>query len=134
MKKLLFAILLFSAVALQAQENTIMNTKALSLIKASGATNAFDDAIAQIGMAVPADKKDAYTAEANGTLDKIYIQLADLYAKEFTESELDELIKFYDTDLGKKLSIKQNLISQKAMMIGQSWGMEVGGIAQKYAQ
>ncbi|MBU2995950.1 DUF2059 domain-containing protein [Cellulophaga baltica] len=134
MKKLIFAIVLFTAITLQAQETTTIQVKAISLIKASGATSAFDDAIAQIGAAVPADKKDAYTAEANGTLDEIYVQLADLYAEEFTESEIDELNKFYQTDLGKKLSVKQNLITQKAMMIGQTWGMKVGGIAQKYMQ
>ncbi len=134
MKKILFVIALFIAITLQAQESTTIQEKAISLIKASGATNAFDDAIAQIGVGVPDDKKEAYTAEAKETLDDIYTQIATLYAVEFTESELDKLIAFYKTDLGKKLSVKQNLISQKAMMIGQTWGMKVGGIAQKYIQ
>jgi len=134
MKKLLFAFILCVSLNAQAQETTAIQQKGIDLIIASGAANAFEDAIAQIGAGVGADNKEAYKAEANGTLDDIYKQLGDLYAQEFTENEIDGLLEFYKTDLGKKLSVKQNLISQKAMMVGQSWGMKVGQIAQKYAQ
>ncbi|WP_345190974.1 hypothetical protein [Algibacter agarivorans] len=34
--------------------------------------------------------------------------------------------------MGKKLANKQFGLTQKAMVFGQSWGMEVQGIAQKY--
>ena len=51
---------------------------------------------------------------------------------EFTQDEITELVAFYNTDLGKKLAEKQVGLSQKAMMFGQSWGMEVSAIAQKY--
>ena len=44
----------------------------------------------------------------------------------------EELVAFYNTDLGKKLAEKQLGLTQKAMMFGQSWGMEVQTIAQKY--
>lgn len=134
MKKLLFIIILSVTLGAQAQENSAIQEKGISLIKASGAASAFEDAIAQIGAGVGADNKEAYKTEAMGTLDEIYQQLGVLYAEEFTEEEIDGLLKFYETDLGKKLSVKQNLISQKAMMIGQSWGMKIGQIAQKYAQ
>ncbi|QWX83686.1 DUF2059 domain-containing protein [Cellulophaga sp. HaHaR_3_176] len=134
MKKLFFAIILLATLSIQAQENSAIQAKGIELIKVSGGASAFEDAIAQIGAGVGADNKEAYKAEANGTLNDIYLQLGVLYAEEFTENEIDELLKFYETDLGKKLSVKQNLISQKAMMIGQSWGAKVAQIAQKYAQ
>ncbi|WP_298485309.1 DUF2059 domain-containing protein [uncultured Maribacter sp.] len=134
MKKVVLGLILFLAVQVQAQEKSALQTKSEELIKLTGASKAFEDAIAQIGAGVGADKKEAYKKEADGTLGEIYDQLGALYAEEFTEEEIDSLISFYHTDLGKKLSVKQLLISQKAMMIGQSWGMKVGGIAQKYAQ
>ncbi|WP_299430930.1 DUF2059 domain-containing protein [uncultured Maribacter sp.] len=134
MKKVVLGLILFLAVQVQAQEKSALQTKSEELIKLTGAGKAFEDAIAQIGAGVGADKKEAYKKEAEGTLVEIYDKLGALYAEEFTEEEIDSLISFYHTDLGKKLSIKQLLISQKAMMIGQSWGMKVGGIAQKYAQ
>jgi hypothetical protein len=58
--------------------------------------------------------------------------MADLYMKEFTRDEINELVAFYKTPLGEKLAIKQLDLTQKAMMLGQTWGMEVQGIAQKY--
>lgn len=52
--------------------------------------------------------------------------------KEFTRDEIKALVKFYNTDLGKKLAVKQLGLTQKAMAFGQSWSMEVQAIAQKY--
>jgi uncharacterized protein len=134
MKKLFFSLLLCVSFTITAQETSASQEKAVALIKASGGDKAFEDAISQLGASVSSENKEAYNTEAKATLDEIYTKLGTLYTEEFTDAELDELIKFYDTELGKKLSEKQYLISQKAMMIGQTWGMRVGAIAQKYAQ
>ena len=132
MKKTLLVCLLFVAFAAQAQENTEFKKETIEFIKLTGAGAAFENAIAQIGAMVPEAKKEAYTTEANGTLDSLYIKMAELYMVEFTQDEVKELIAFYNTDLGKKLAEKQLGLTQKAMMFGQTWGMEVQGIAQKY--
>lgn len=58
--------------------------------------------------------------------------MAELYIAEFTREEIQELVKFYKSDIGKKLAEKQLSLTQKGMMMGQSWGMKVQGIAQKY--
>jgi len=120
------------AFAVQAQDNTAFKNDAIELIKVTGVDAAFDDAIAQIGGNIAEEKKEAYTKEAKGTLSALYSAMGDLYVNEFTHTEIKELIAFYKTDLGKKLSLKQSIISQKAMSIGQHWGFDVQGIAQKY--
>ncbi|CAH8282800.1 hypothetical protein EV196_101652 [Mariniflexile fucanivorans] len=132
MKKLLFACLFLVAIATQAQESSDFKTETIEFIKLTGAGAAFDGAIAQIGYSVPEANKEAYTKEAMATLDALYDKIADLYMEEFTQSEIKELVAFYHTDLGKKLATKQLSLTQKAMMFGQSWGMEVGQIAQKH--
>ncbi len=81
---------------------------------------------------VSAEKKEAYTKEANGTLVGLYNKMAKLYMAEFTQEEIKELVAFYHTDLGKKLAEKQLGLTQKAMAFGQAWGMEVQTIAQKH--
>jgi len=68
MKKVAFAILLFFAVNVQAQEKSALQTKSEELIHLTGAGKAFEDAIAQIGAGVGADNKEAYRKEAEGTL------------------------------------------------------------------
>jgi hypothetical protein len=134
MKKIILLGAFILAFSAQAQENVAFKNDAVALIKATGADASFDGAITQIGTAVGVaqDKNEQYIAEANGTLKGLYSKMADLYTAEFTHDEVKELLKFYDSDLGKKMASKQMLISQKGMMMGQKWGMEVQGIAQKY--
>lgn len=132
MKKVLLVCLFMLAVTTQAQENGDFKKETVEFIKITGAASAFENAIAQIGVGVSEENKEAYTKEANGTLVGLYDKMAELYMEEFTQEEISELVAFYNTDLGKKLAEKQLGLTQKAMMFGQSWGMEVSGIAQKY--
>ncbi|WP_445954876.1 DUF2059 domain-containing protein [Yeosuana sp.] len=132
MKKVLLVCLLMVAFSTQAQENTEFKTETIEFIKLTGAGAAFDNAIAQIGAMVSPENLEAYTKEANGTLDGLYDKMADLYMGEFTQDDIKQLVAFYSTDLGKKLAEKQLGLTQKAMMFGQNWGMEVQAIAQKY--
>ncbi|MFD2917004.1 DUF2059 domain-containing protein [Psychroserpens luteus] len=133
MKKLLFAIAFICTLTIQAQDNSEFKTQTIEFIQLTGTADAFNNAISQIGAMVPADKKEAYTKEANGTLDDLYSKLADVYMKEFTEEDINELVVFYKTDLGKKLASKQTQLVQSGMAIGQTWGMELSQIAGKYA-
>ncbi|GAA4233893.1 hypothetical protein GCM10022291_12040 [Postechiella marina] len=134
MKKVLLACLFVATFSIhtQAQEETEFKQETIDFIKLTGAGAAFENAIDQIGMMVSAEKKEAYTKEASGTLKGLYAKMAGLYMEEFTRTEIKELVKFYHTDLGKKLAEKQLGLTQKAMAFGQSWGMEVQAIAQKY--
>lgn len=133
MKNVLLICLVLVGLVAQAQDNNSeFKNETIAFIKLTGATAAFDSAIAQIGNMVSDTNKDAYTKEAEGTLDALYDKMATLYMTEFTEAEIKELVAFYKTDLGKKLAEKQLALSQKAMMYGQSWGMELQSIAQKY--
>ncbi|WP_111308763.1 DUF2059 domain-containing protein [Confluentibacter sediminis] len=132
MKKVLLVLFLISTVVTQAQENSEFKKETIEFIKLTGSGAAFDNAIAQIGTMVSEANKGAYQKDANATLDGLYDKLADLYMEEFTQAEIKELVAFYNTDLGKKLAEKQLSLTQKGMMLGQSWGMELQGIAQKY--
>jgi hypothetical protein len=132
MKHLLLAFVLLFAFTINAQEDSEFKSETIEFIKLTGATKAFDDAIDQIGVMVSQDNKAAYKKEAEATLDALYDEMATLYMTEFTKEEIKELVKFYNTAIGKKLATKQVALAQKGMMMGQSWGMKVQGIAQKY--
>lgn len=132
MKKILFVLVLMVTLSINAQDTSEFKSKTIEFIKLTGTADAFDNAISQIGAVVPEDKKEAYTEEANGTLDDLYSQLADAYMKEFTEDDIAKLVLFYQSDIGKKLASKQTTLTQTGMMIGQSWGMNLSQIAQKY--
>src|SRR5690606_7436455 len=132
MKKLLLVLLFVGAVC-QAQQSPEFKKETIEFIKLTGSAAAFDDAIAQIGAMMVSDaNKEAYLKEANANLDSLNNQHADVYKTEFTQEEVKELVAFYNNDLGKKLSEKHLSLTQKAMMVGQSWGMELQKFAQEY--
>ena len=60
--------------------------------------------------------------------------VAPVYARHFTVDEMQQLIQFYKTPVGKKLVQKLPVISSESMAAGQKWGFQLGmRIAQKLA-
>jgi len=49
-----------------------------------------------------------------------------IYDAHLTQSEIKDIIAFYETDSGKKLIKKLPLITQESMDIGQAWGTMIG--------
>jgi hypothetical protein len=132
MKKFILTSMFLCAFIVQAQDSAQFKTETIEFIKKTITEDTFTNAVTQIGVAVPEAKKEAYVKEARGTLSGLYGKMADLYMKEFTPEEIAQLNKFYDSDIGKKLSKKQFELTQKGMQLGQNWGQEVQQIAQKY--
>lgn len=46
-------------------------------------------------------------------------EMVDLYAREFSEKELRDLTKFYQSSTGQKYVSKQNVLLQAGMQLGQ---------------
>jgi hypothetical protein len=53
------------------------------------------------------------------TWDTIKENLSKIYAGEFTEDELVKLTAFYNSSLGKKVSSKTPILTEKGMLLGQ---------------
>ncbi len=49
-----------------------------------------------------------------------------IYHKHFTGAEVKEMIRFYSTDLGKKLIRVSQALMQESMAAGQRWGESLG--------
>ena len=56
------------------------------------------------------------------------------YDNHLTHDEIKQLLKFYESPIGKKLIEKQPLIMRDAMGAGQAWGMELNRRLQKRIQ
>ncbi len=54
-----------------------------------------------------------------------------IYDKFYTEEDIDALIAFYNSPIGKKMVANQTSISQESMIAGQQWGKEVAERAIK---
>jgi hypothetical protein len=63
---------------------------------------------------------------SNTSVDELVDMLTPIYEKHITLSELNSLIEFYQTPVGKKYAEKSPLIMQESMQVGQQWGMKMG--------
>ncbi|MFZ1805726.1 MAG: DUF2059 domain-containing protein, partial [Cyclobacteriaceae bacterium] len=62
----------------------------------------------------------------NVSINELEDLLVPIYQKHMTIEDLKELIKFYETPVGKKFALKTPLIVQESMQVGQQWGMKIG--------
>lgn len=61
-------------------------------------------------------------------VEELYKTLLPVYKKHFTHDDIKELIKFYESPIGQKLSKANPQIAQESMQASQMWGM---GLMQK---
>lgn len=132
MTKLFLLLSVFCALALPAQDKSTFKDDTVAYLKLTGVVNAFENAIVQFGATVPEKNKALYTKQAQATLSSLYSDLAKVYMQEFTPLDIKALTRFYKTNVGKKLSDKQLLITQKSMFLGQSWAKGIQDIASKH--
>ncbi len=81
---------------------------------------------------VSEDKQKAFTEEITITLPSLYSKIAKIYMEEFTHNEIKEMLKFYETPVGKKMASKSGVLAEKGMKAGQEWGMSLQEILKKY--
>ncbi|MFW5708275.1 MAG: DUF2059 domain-containing protein [Bacteroidota bacterium] len=63
---------------------------------------------------------------AKTSLNDLTEMLVPVYSKYMTIEDLQELIRFYETPVGRKFAQNTPLIMQESMQIGQQWGMKIG--------
>jgi uncharacterized protein len=76
---------------------------------------------------VPAAFWDAFLAHARRDVPQLVDSLIPVYAAHFTKAELDQLVQFYESPLGRRLSAAQPRVTQESMQVGQRWGARIGG-------
>jgi len=75
---------------------------------------------------VPAAFWDAFMAHARRDIGQLVDSLVPVYAAHFTLAQLQELVRFYESPLGRRLAEIQPLITQESMQAGQRWGALLG--------
>ena len=75
---------------------------------------------------------DAFWDEAldlfSARLDDFLDQMVPIYRRHLTPDEIEGLIKFYESPVGKRFVEEQPAIQQEAAMVGQRWGEEMSKV------
>jgi hypothetical protein len=129
------ALVAFSPTAHSQQPSAAAMATAKDLIATTGATNLFNPLIAGVIEQAkllllqqnPGLNKDLteVAAKLRGDLaprfSELSNELARLYATQFTEQELKEILAFYKTPTGKKLLSEQPKVVDESMKFAQEW-------------
>ena len=79
---------------------------------------------------IPPEAMSIIRAEVEKQLEKdreqLLAQIVAIFDRSFTAAEVEELSRFYQTELGKKTLALMPKIMQENMEIGKRWGREVG--------
>lgn len=77
---------------------------------------------------IPEGFWDAFIAHARRDTTQLLDLLVPIYATHLTRDEIEQLIRFYESPIGRRLTAVQPMISQESMSAGQTWGEAVGRI------
>ena len=130
-KTFFFLFLLFLGLQVKAQEMTQLQQKAMNLIEMTSGQQ-FEVMLDPVLQMVPEENRKAFKKEVEASLKNLYLQIAQVYTEEFTEAEIDKILAFYNTPVGKKMRDFTPEVTKKAMEIGQQWGQELQPIMMKY--
>lgn len=59
------------------------------------------------------------------SINDLVAMLSPVYSKYMSQDDIEGLITFYETPLGKKFATNTPLIMQESMQVGQEWGLKV---------
>lgn len=76
--------------------------------------------------AIPGVFWDAFVAHARRNVNQLVDSLVPIYAAHFDQGEIDGLVRFYSSPLGRKVAQVQPAITQESMQAGQRWGAALG--------
>lgn len=131
MKKILFSIVfLIVAQVSFAQDSFKADIK--KYMELSGQMKTFELLTTQLTENVPEAKKAEFTKELNASINVLQDKMADMYTTEFTPQDVKEMIKFYESPIGRKLSSKTDILFEKGQAVGEEWGMGLQGLMMKY--
>jgi hypothetical protein len=135
MKKLIISILFTSSVLFSfGQVDQSYNNKVKRLMEVSGGKDSYDAAILQMftmfSQQYP-DVPESFWSEfkvefMNISTEELVTLISPVYARHLTSKDLDEIITFYQTPAGRKLSSSQGAITAESMSLGQDWGAILG--------
>lgn len=93
----------------------------------AGMDQAFAEQAAHPEPGLPAGFYDALRARIRRDVGIFVERLVPVYDSIFTASEVDQLIVFYQTPLGRRLLESQGALAAAAGDLGRQWGLELAG-------
>lgn len=136
MKKiiLVLACLLAAQFSIAQAKDEAFKKDVMKMLEISGSNAQVDVAKKQIIKMIPADKQDAFLVEFNASLPALYDKLVAVYMETYTREDVQAMIKFYESPVGKKMGAKAGEIAEKSQAAGAEWGAALQPMLMKYME
>ena len=72
-----------------------------------------------------------FQARAQRDMPKFVERAVPIYANRFSKQELEQLVAFYNSPIGRRLAAESATIGAEMMRAGQMWGVELGADTAK---
>jgi len=125
----IFAFMIVAQIAI-AQDASRADVK--KLIELTGGDAQIAVAKKKVLEMIPEAKQTEFLKEFDMSLIEYLAKIEDFYIKEYTSEDIQKMIVFYETPIGKKMKSKAGLQAESSMAAIQSWSVELQGIIMKY--
>ncbi len=133
MKKIILSVFVLFITQFSIAQSTFKED-VIKVIKASGSAAQMEAAKDQIKAMIPVDRFEEFSKEFDATLPSLYEGIAKIYMETYTHEDIKEMLKFYESPVGLKISKNAGELYKKSMEAGQDWGTELQGMMMKYME
>lgn len=134
MKKIILVFVCMLAAQLTMAQDEAFKKDVMKLLEISGSSAQMDVAKNQVIKMIPPEKQAAFIVEFNSTIPTFYEKLAKVYMEVYTQQDVKDMIKFYESPVGKKMAAKAGELTEKSQAAGQEWGATLQPMLMKYMQ
>lgn len=134
MKKIIVTFAFVLATQIGFAQDAAFKSDVKKVIELTGASAQVDVAKKQILGMIPEAKQADFLKEFNASLPSYFDKMAEVYMQEYTHADVKEMIKFYESPVGKKIGSKAGVLAEKTMEAAQAWSVELQALMMKYMQ
>ena len=134
MRKIVITIAFMLVAHLSFAQDATFKADVLKVIEQSGGTGPMQVAKEQIMQNVPLTKRADFSKDFDASLPSLLDKIAAVYMEIYTHDEVKQMMKFYDSPIGKKISSSSGILYKKSTEAGQEWGVELQSILMKYME
>ncbi|HUH51757.1 MAG TPA: DUF2059 domain-containing protein [Flavobacterium sp.] len=134
MKRFLTLLVVVATIQFGFSQDDSFKKDVLKFMEMSGATSPIKSVAEQIKTMVPEEQHEEFQKDFDATLPSLFSKIADAYMEEFTHKDIKQILAFYESEVGKKLSAKQGIMYDKAEQAGEHWGLDLQMVMMKYMQ
>jgi uncharacterized protein len=135
MKKLLLATVFMLVAQLgTAQVSDAFKADVKKLLEISGSVGQMQAVKNQIVTMIAVEKQADFNKDFDASLAPLLKAQEDFYTKEFTHDEIKQMIKFYESPVGKKYVSKMQSMDEAITEVSQEWGMQIEQLVMKYRE